>query len=162
MTNFSVGGTFTTVVRIFAKLAFFNYLCRQSGGVTSRFWVFWNLVQIDVLIWLKYFAGMFTSLFDSMTSRYCFGKSQFRITKKSYYSCHKQSYSLLKSHKEFQIHSLSFFSSVTKSWKLCPSCCWYGKKTNDGVLWCSFLGCSIQKTSVTQMQVSFHHQGYKN
>ena len=53
MTSFSIGRTFTTVVRIFPKLAFFNYLCSLSGGSTSRSWVFWNLVQIDGLIWLK-------------------------------------------------------------------------------------------------------------
>ena len=46
--NFSIGGTFTAVVTIFAKLAFFNYLCSLSGALTSRFWVFWNLVQIVV------------------------------------------------------------------------------------------------------------------
>ena len=84
MANFSIGGTFTTVVRIFAKLAFFNYLCSLSGALTSRFSVFWNLVQMYGLIWRQYIAGMFASLFGSMTSRYCFGKNQFRFTKKMF------------------------------------------------------------------------------
>ena len=37
MANLFIDVTFTTVVRIFAKLAFFNYLCSLSGGLTSRF-----------------------------------------------------------------------------------------------------------------------------
>ena len=37
MVNFFIGGTFTTVVRIFAKLGFFNYVCNLSGGLTFSF-----------------------------------------------------------------------------------------------------------------------------
>ena len=138
MTNFSIGRTFTTVVRIFAELAFFYYLCSLSGGLTSRFWVFWNLVQIDGLIWLKYFAGMFTSLFGSMTSRYCFGKSQFRFTKKTLsqrivpqtiMSFIKESWRVSISHSE-----QSFFRSVAKLRNFYPSCCRYVKNVRQSTV----------------------------
>ena len=69
MVHFSIGAIFNTVVRIFAKLAFFNYVISLSGGLNSRFWMFWNLVQINGLVWLKNFSGMFTSLFGSMTCK---------------------------------------------------------------------------------------------
>ena len=35
MANLSIGGTFTTLVRIFTKLAFFNYVFSLSGGLAS-------------------------------------------------------------------------------------------------------------------------------
>ena len=40
MTNFSIGMTFTAVVRIFAKLIFHNYVFSLSGVLTSRFWMY--------------------------------------------------------------------------------------------------------------------------
>ena len=102
MVNFFIGGTFTTEVRIYAKLAFVNYLCSLREVWTSRFWVFYNLMQIDGLIWLKNSAGMFTNLFGSMTSRYCFGKSQFRFMKKTFpqriISCTTNNIVLIKFH----------------------------------------------------------------
>ena len=116
----------------FHKNCNFNYLCTLSGGLTSRLWVFWNLVQMDGFIWLKYFVGMFTSLFNSMTNRYCFGKSRFRLTKKTL-SQTIISY-IKESWRNWNSHSERFFSYVKKSRKFCPSCCRYVKN-----LWRSIL-----------------------
>ena len=73
--------TFITLVRIFAKLAFFKSVFSLSGGLTSRSW---NIVQVSCLFWLINFAGMFTFLFSSITSIYCLAKSQVRFPKKTF------------------------------------------------------------------------------
>ena len=58
MANFSLGGTFAKAVTIFTKLAFFNYVCSLKRCLTSVYWMFWNLVQINGLAWpMVWFSG---------------------------------------------------------------------------------------------------------
>ena len=83
MANVSMDETFTTVVRIFTKLAFFSYVCSLSGGLTSKFWMLWNPVQLYGLVWLKNFVDMFARFFGSITSRYPLVKSQYRFARKT-------------------------------------------------------------------------------
>ena len=94
ITNFSIGRTFTTVVRIFANLELEVWLL--------DFECFEILCRLMVSFDLRILQACLKVSTSNMTSRYCFRKSQFRFMKdtlsNNYYACHKQSYPLLKSH----------------------------------------------------------------
>ena len=112
MENFSIDGTFTTVVRIFGKLAFFDCLCSLSGDFTSRFWVFRNLVQVDGVIWLKKLSRHVYEFLQQHDQQLLLWEESIQIHEEdalsmNYHSCHKQSCPLLKSHGKFQIHILN-------------------------------------------------------
>ena len=125
MANFSIGGTFTKVVIIFTKLAFFN--CLKFERMFD--FCILNVLKSCADQWSRLTNGLvcrkIKNLFGSMTSKYNLGKShEDNVLSKGYHLCHKQSYFFIKeSWKNSNSHSeLRFFSSVTKSWKFCPSC----------------------------------------
>ena len=106
MAYFSIGGLFTTVIRISAKLEFFNYLCSLSRGLTSRFL---NVLKSCADLWshlTEVFRGHVYESLRQYDQQILLWEESIQIDEegtisKNYHSCHKQSYPLLKSHEEF-------------------------------------------------------------